>query len=231
MSANLAASPLLSLAATVIVFQAATWVSARSGRHPACNPVLLSVVTLVVLLTLLRVPYARYFEGAQIIHVLLGPAVVALAVPLYRHIGKIRETPVPILCAIAAGAATSALSACAIAWALGAQPSSVVSIVPKSVTAPVAMGIADAIGGIAPLAAVLAVLTGILGASFGPALLQRIGVTDPVALGLAMGTTSHGQGTARALQEGEEVGAYSGLAMGVAALGCAIIFPLLARFF
>jgi predicted murein hydrolase (TIGR00659 family) len=231
MPSNLAASPLLSLALTIITFQLATWLSVRSGRHPLCNPVLLSVCVLVAILTVMGVPYQRYFEGAQIIHVLLGPAVVALAVPLHRHLHKIRDMPGPILAAITAGAVMSAISASAIASLMGAQATSVVSVIPKSVTAPVAMGISEVLGGIPPLTAVLAVLTGILGASFGPSVLNLFRVGDPIARGLAMGTVSHGQGTARALEESEEAGAFSGLAMGLSALGCAFLLPLAAKLF
>jgi putative effector of murein hydrolase len=139
---------------------------------------------------------------------------------------KIWRQPFELLLAIGTGSLTAALTAGAMAKFLQADAATVASIVPKSVTAPVAMGISQALGGIPSLAAVLAILTGMLGASIGPAVLDRLGVTDPLARGLAMGTAAHGQGTARALQESDAAGAFAGLAMGVAALAMAVLMPL-----
>ena len=186
-----------------------------------------SVCALVIMLSITGTPYQWYFQGAQFIHFLLGPAVVALALPLYRNREKIQRQPFELLVAIGVGSFAAALSALAIATLFQADAATVASIVAKSVTAPVAMGISQALGGTPSLAAVLAVLTGMLGASIGPAFLDRLGVTDPVTRGLAMGTASHGQGTARALQESDEAGAFAGLAMGIAALMMAILMPLL----
>jgi putative effector of murein hydrolase len=146
----------------------------------------------------------------------------ALAVPLHRNLEKIWRQPFELLLAIGTGSLTAALTAGAMAKFLQADAATVASIVPKSVTAPVAMGISQALGGIPSLAAVLAILTGMLGASIGPAVLD-------LARGLAMGTAAHGQGTARALQESDAAGAFAGLAMGVAALAMAVLMPLLWR--
>lgn len=176
-------------------------------------------------------PYQRYFQGAQFIHFLLGPATVALAVPLFRHLDKVRKAALPIIAGVVAGSATGVLSVVAVSWALGMDASLTASLATKSITAPVAMGIAEHIGGISSLAAVFAVLTGMTGAAFGPLVLDRLGVRDSMERGLAMGTASHGQGTARILQDSEEAGALSGLAMGLAALIMAVAIPLFARIF
>jgi predicted murein hydrolase (TIGR00659 family) len=188
---------------------------------------MLSVCALIALLKITGVTFERYFQGAQYIHFLLGPAVVALAIPLHRQFANIERSPFAILLGIAAGLGVAVLSAAGLAHLLGATTSTVASIIPKSVTAPVAMSIAQNLGGIPPLAAVLAVMTGILGASFGPSILNRMGVTDAMARGLALGTASHGQGTARALQEGDTHGAFAGLAMGIAALGMSLALPII----
>jgi predicted murein hydrolase (TIGR00659 family) len=229
MLTDIVAGPVVPLLMTIGVYQFANSISLRTGRHPLCNPVFLSVSFLVAILSITGTPYQWYFEGAQFIDFFLGPAVVALAVPLHRNLEKIWRQPFELLLAIGIGSLTAALTAGAMAKFLQADAATVASIVPKSVTAPVAMGISQALGGIPSLAAVLAILTGMLGASIGPAVLDRLGVTDPLARGLAMGTAAHGQGTARALQESDAAGAFAGLAMGVAALAMAVLMPLLWR--
>jgi len=229
MFGDLMAQPLMPLALTLVVFVAAGFVSAWTKGHPFANPVLISVCVIILLLSLTRTPYDRYFAGAQFIHFLLGPATVALAVPLFRHLHRVRASAVPILVGIAAGSASGPLFVLLIAWMAGGQEPPAASLVTKSVTAPVSMAIAPQIGGVPSLAAIFSVLTGMVGAAFGPALLNRLGIDDHMHRGLAMGTASHGQGTARILQESEEAGAFSALAMGLTALGMAVLLPGLAR--
>jgi predicted murein hydrolase (TIGR00659 family) len=229
MIAHLMTQPLLPLALTIVVFAAARYLSVRSKDHPSVNPVLVSVIAIIFLLSITHTPYERYFAGAQFIHFLLGPAVVALAVPLFRNLGRVRRSAVPILLGIAVGSASGALSTVLIAWAFGAHEQLAASLVTKSVTAPVSMVIAPQLGGVPALAAIFSVVTGMFGAAFGPLLLDRLGIKDPMQRGLAMGTTSHGQGTARILQESEEAGAFSALAMGLAALMMAIVLPAVSR--
>lgn len=221
---------LASLTMTLIVYWLAHLLYQRSGRHPLCNPVPVAAAALIALLTISGFPYERYFEGAQVLHFLLGPAIVALAVPLYRNLEKVLNAPLTVLAGIGGGSISAALSAVLVARWLEAGPQTVASILPKSVTTPVAMGISQAAGGLPPLTAVFAILTGMLGASIGPLLLNLMRVTDPKVRGLAMGTASHGIGTARALQEHETAGAFSGLAMGLAALSMSFLLPLLWRF-
>ena len=229
MQNNMQAHPLLFLTLTVVVFVLSTWIHQRTRAHPLANPVLLSVCLLIVLMAATGTPYEHYFEGAQFIHFLLGPATVALAVPIFRHIGKIRAAIVPVAAGVVAGSVAGLALVGAASWILAADPALTASLATKSVTAPVAMAIAPYTGAIPSLAAIVAVLAGMIGAAFGPALLNRLGVMDPIARGLAMGTASHGQGTARILQESEEAGALSSIAMGLTALTMAGTMPLLAR--
>jgi len=231
MSNLLSTGFLLPMALTVGVFVLASWVNRRTGGHPLANPVLISVGLIILLLAITGLPYQRYFEGTQLINFLLGPATVALAVPLFRHLDKVRKAALPILAGVVAGSAAGMLSAVVISWAFGIERELAASLTTKSITAPVAMGIAAHIGGVPSLAAVFAVLTGMIGAAFGPALLSRLGVKDNIERGLAMGTASHGQGTARILQDSAEAGAFSGLAMGLTALIMGIAMPLAARLF
>lgn len=225
----LAARPLTALTLTLGVWLAAQALFRRSGGHPLCHPVLVSVAGLAGLLLVTGTPYDTYFDGAQFIHFLLGPATVALAVPLYRQLPQIRRQARALAVALVTGSLTAAGTTLALAAALGAGAGTLASLAPKSVTTPVAMGIAEGLGGLPSLAAVAVILTGILGAVVGPWLLDRVGVGDPAARGVAIGVAAHGIGTARALQESERAGAFAGLAMGLNALATAILLPALWR--
>lgn len=227
----LSASPLLHLTLTLVVYQAATWVYGKTNNNPLANPVLLAVLVLVTILVLTGTPYETYFEGAQFVHFLLGPATVALAIPLYRQFSHVRRSAVALLSSIVVGSLTAAFSAVLIAWFLDAEQASIIALAPKSVTAPVAMAISEQLGGLPSLTAALVMLTGITGAMLGPMLLNLMGIRDWQARGVAIGTASHGIGTARALQVNEVAGAFSGLAMGLNAIATAILLPLIWRLF
>ncbi|SOE18774.1 predicted murein hydrolase (TIGR00659 family) [Hoeflea halophila] len=227
----LSASPLMFLTLTLAAFQSGSWLYDRSGQKPFLNPVLTAVIAVVTLLTLSGTSYQTYFEGAQFVHFLLGPATVALAIPLYRQFERVRRSALALVASLLCGSLTAIGTAVGFGLLLGASRETLVSLAPKSATAPVAMGITEQLGGLPSLTAVLVILTGILGAILGPPLLSLIGIKDWRARGLALGTASHGIGTARALQAGELAGAFSGLAMGLNALATAILLPVLWRLF
>lgn len=224
----LSTTPLLGLAVTLLVYQGAFAVYRRSGFHPLANPVALAVIALGSLLWATGTPYATYFEGAQFVHFLLGPATVALAVPLYEQLPRLKRLWLPMLGALVVGTLAATVSAIGIGWALGASPATIASLAPKSVTAPVAMGIAEKIGGLPTLTAVLVVCTGILGAASARGLFDLLRIQDPTVRGFALGTAAHGIGTARAFLVSEEMGAFAGLAMGLSALFSAVALPLVA---
>lgn len=223
----LSASPLFHLTLTLVAFQLASFLFEKTGRNPLLNPVLGAVLIVVAVLMLTGTDYGTYFEGAQFVHFLLGPATVALAVPLYRQWYRVRRSALAIVVSLVAGSLTAILSAVAVAWLAGSSEAVLASVAPKSVTAPVAMGIAEKLGGLPSLTAVLVIVTGILGAMLGPKVLDVTGVVDWRARGLAIGTASHGIGTARALQVNETAGAFSGLAMGLNALATALLLPII----
>lgn len=227
----LSASPLLHLTLTLVAFQIGLALYKRGGMSPLLNPVLLAVVVVVTILAASGTSYQTYFAGAQFVHFLLGPATVALALPLYRQIDSVRRSAVAILISILAGSLTAIVTAVGIAWLLGGSRDVLISLAPKSVTAPVAMGITEQLGGLASLTAVLVIVTGITGAMLGTYVLNALRIRDWRARGLAMGTASHGIGTARALQVNRIAGAFSGLAMGLNALATALLLPLLWRLF
>lgn len=227
----LSTQPLLGLTLTLVAYQAGVWLYQKGGLNPLLNPVLIAVVVLVGLLLLTGTNYETYFDGAKFVHFMLGPATVALAVPLYQQYQKVRKSIAVIVVAILCGSATAALSAIGVAWAFGASRETLLSLAPKSVTAPIAMGIAEATGGVPSLTAVLVVLTGIIGAVFGTWTLNALRIKDWRARGLAMGTASHGIGTARALEVNAVAGAFSSLAMGLNGLATAVLLPLLIGLF
>jgi predicted murein hydrolase (TIGR00659 family) len=222
----LAATPLAGLTLTLVAYAAGWWSYRRSGMHPLANPVLLAVALIVAALWLTHTPYKIYFDGAQFVHFLLGPAVVGLAVPLAREWGSVRRLAVPIAGALVAGSLVALVSAVSIAWLLGASPATLLSLAPKSVTAPIAMGIAEKIGGLPALAAVFAVATGVIGATLGKYVLDACRVFDWRARGFALGLAAHGIGTARAFAVNEDAGAFAGLAFALHGLAAAMLLPV-----
>ena len=223
----LAASPLLWLSMTLAVYLAGQWLFRRSGGRALFNPVALAITLLVMLLLLTGTPYATYFSGAQFIHFLLGPATVALAIPLYLHWERVRRLLLPILAGLLTGSLTAILSAMGVAWLLGGSPQTLLSLAPKSVTTPVAMGIAEKIAGLPSLTAVMVILTGVIGAVAAPALLKGLRIHDDAVKGFAIGVAAHGIGTARAFQISSLAGAFAGLAIGLNAMLTALLAPLI----
>jgi predicted murein hydrolase (TIGR00659 family) len=223
----LAATPLLGLTLTLLAYQAAVWVNRRLGGHPLANPVLIAVVALVALLSATGTPYRTYFDGAQFVHFLLGPATVALAIPLYAQFDRLKRMAGPLLVALLAGSVAAAFSAVLIGKLLGASDATLYSLAPKSVTTPIAMGIAERLGGLPSLTAVLVILTGILGAVGAQGLFRLMRCHDHAVQGFAMGIASHGIGTARAFQISEQTGAFAALAMGLNGLLTAVLLPVL----
>jgi predicted murein hydrolase (TIGR00659 family) len=222
-------TPLLGLTMTLVVFVCAMAGSRRLG-HPAwANPTLISIAVLTCLLLVTGTPYATYFQGAQYVHFLLGPATVALAVPMYANLREIRRSARAILPALLAGSITASVSAVLIAQALGAPRAVTLSLAPKSVTTPVAMGIAEQIGGQPSLAAIFVLITGLTGVILLGPVMRRLHIDDWRAKGLAAGTAAHGIATARVLLMSETAGAFGGLAIGLNALATSLFVPVLAK--
>ena len=206
---------------------AADRLSALSGRNSFVNPVLIAIAALGALLLGTGTSYDTYFEGAQFVHVLLGPATVALAVPIVRYRAEIRANAVPLAVALVVGALTGIASVVGLAVAFGLDPALIASLAPKSVTAPIAMGVAREIGGVPELTAVLVIATGIVGAALVTPVLNLMRVRDPRARGFAVGLAAHGIGTARALQVHPVAGTFAGLAMALNGLVTAFAAPAL----
>ena len=231
----LSATPLFGLTATLVIYVLAHAAYVRAGQAPWANPVLWSVVTLACALLATGVSYPTYFAGAQFIHFLLGPAVVALGWPLWLRRHELRQRWGRLLIAALAGGSVAAGSALLLGWLLGLPQEVIRSLAPKSVTAPVAMGIAEQIGGIPALAAVFAVITGLVGALCAKYLFAALRIpTDTqgwAARGFALGTASHGLGAARAMHVNADAGAYAGLALGLQVVLASLLIPLAFKLF
>jgi putative effector of murein hydrolase len=225
----LSGSPLLALVLTLAAYEAGVTLYERSGRHPLVNPVAIAVVTVAVAITWLDMPYERYFEGAQFVHFLLGTATVALAVPIYRGLAALAGRVVPLLAALAAGGLVSIASAVLLARWMGADEGLLGPLFAKSVTAPIAMGVAERIHVSPTLTAVYAVVTGILGAVLARFVLDAVGSTQWWQRGFALGVAAHGIGTSRAFSVHPEAGTYAGLAMGLHGIAGAVAIPLIHR--
>lgn len=225
----LSTSPLFWLTVTLGAWLVADRLAAASGRHPLVNPVLVSVVLIALMLRATGADYRNYFDGAQFVHFLLGPATVALAVPLWRNRALVRRDVLAMAGALLVGSVVAAGSAVMVAAMFGAPREVLASLLPKSVTAAVAMAVSEGLGGIPALTAVLVITTGILGAILVTPTMNVLGIRDFAARGFAVGLASHGIGTARAFAVNPVAGVFAGIAMGLNALVTTLLAPLLAR--
>lgn len=190
------------------------------------QPVLLSMLVLVAVLVGCGISYAEYRKSTEILNILLGPATVALAVPLFLNLRRIRLLLWPTLATLVVGGVFATGFCLLLGWGFGAEHMILMTMAPKSVTSPIAMLVAEQIGGVAALAAVFVLITGVIGGIFGPGLLTLAGVTSAPARGMALGLTAHAVGTSVALQESEETGAFAALGMSLMGVGTAVFLPL-----
>ncbi len=218
--------PLFGVGITLAAYQLAL-AAYEKTRWVFLQPVLLSMLAVIGVLLACGLSYAEYQHSTQLLIILLGPATVALAVPLYVNLRRIRQLLWPTLLTLLFAGVLATTLGMLLAWLFGAERMILMAIAPKSVTTPIAMLVAEQIGGVAALAAVFVLITGVLGGMCGPELLRCIGVRHPAAVGMALGLTAHAVGTARALQESEESGAFAALAMSLMGMSTAVFLPLL----
>lgn len=227
----LSATPLLWLTLTVVVWIFADWLAQLAGRNPLVNPVMITIVAIAAILMATGTPYGAYFNGAQFVYFLLGPATVAIALPLYKNWSTVRRKALPMLVALVAGSTTAIVSAVAVAAAWDVPRAVLISLAPKSVTAAVAMSISDHLGGLPSLTAVLVVITGVLGAVIVTPLMNAMGLRDYAARGFAAGVVAHGIGAARAFSVDPLAGTMAGIAMGLNAVLSSLLVPVFVRLF
>lgn len=227
----LARGPLLWLVLTLAAYGVGAALHRRTRGASWANPVLVAMLLLGALLSATGTAYETYFNGAQFIHFLLGPATVALVLPLHSNLGRLKRAALPVMAALLAGSLVAVLSALSIGALFGLSPEVMASLAPKSATAPVAIGLAEQMGGAGTLTATLVILTGIIGAVTAKPLFNALGIRDWRARGLAVGVASHGIGTARAFQVHPVAGAFAGLGMALNAVLTALIAPSLLAMF
>ncbi|MFS0822359.1 LrgB family protein [Bacillus sp. 1P02SD] len=218
-----------SIVCTIVIFLMMTRLYKRV-THPLLVPIATTTFVILIFLLIFSIPYKTYMMGGKWIDELLGPAVVALAYPLYQNRKSLKEFFMPIIIGVFVGSTTGIATGLYFSKIVGVDPTIILSISPKSVTTPVAMDIASVTGGIPALAAVYVMIAGISGAMFGPILLKWVKVDHFVGVGLGFGTASHGIGTSRALEIGTNEGAISSIAMILSAVYTSIILPMLVSF-
>ena len=227
----LSGSPLFALFITLAAYQIGLWIYKSTKQNPLANPVAIAIILVATVIQSIDMPYSSYFEGAQFIHFLLGSATVSLAIPIYRGLSSLKGRSIPLIFSLIAGGLVSIFSAVNIASLLGAGSSITGAMYPKSVTAPIAMGIAERIGASPTLTAIFAVATGILGAILAPFVLNALGMKEWWQRGFAIGIAAHGIGTSRAFSIHPEAGTYASLAMGMNGVISAVAIPIIYHLF
>ncbi len=219
-------TPLFGVGISILVYTFSSYVS-RKLRIKTLNPLLLSMLIIVGILLLLRIDYDVYNKGGQIISFFLGPATVVLAVPLYKQIYLLKENLFPILIGILMGSISGIVSILLLGKLLNLDLILISSLIPKSTTTPIAMEISTLLGGNPSLTVTFVVITGLSGYIIGEKVLEIVGIKDPIAKGIALGTASHAIGTAKAIEMGEIEGAMSSLSIGVAGIITVFLVPLI----
>ncbi len=214
------------IAVTFVSFIGAQYLQRRTGIK-LLNPILVSIIVLIIFLKSIGIDYDTYKAGGEYIELWLKPAVVALGVPLYRQLSSIRKQLLPLLISEVAGCIAGIVSVVVVAKALGGSHEIIMSLAPKAVTTPIAMEISGAVGGIPALTAAVVVCTGIFGGMAGFKIIKLTHVTSPIAQGLSMGTAAHAVGTSAAMERGERYGAFSSLGLTINGLLTALLTPFI----
>ncbi len=198
----------------------------KKSKISLLHPCIISMICIISFLKVFDIPYETYAEGSAFINFMLGPAVVSLGVLLYDQMKYLKGNVLSILTAVSVGSVIGVISVVILGRLFGLDSSLIVSMEPKSVTTPIALGISESYGGITSLTAVTVVICGMFGAVFGPKVLSVIGIKSPVAQGLSIGAASHGLGTARAMEIGAVEGAISGLSIGLMGVMTSVAVPV-----
>ena len=220
--------PLFGIAATIVVYAVSRILHVR---FKWMHPILFCSIVLIGFLTIANVPLDHYKVGADILSLVLGPATIALGVPIYKYRHLVKKQFKAVCLSITCGSLVGIVSVAAIMLSLDGAREVVLSMLPKSVSSPIAVEISKSLGAMPELSAVFTVFTGVVGSLFGTAFLRMTGIRDEVSLGIALGTAAHGFGTAKSLADSEKQGTFSGLAMGLAGLITSILFTPIYMFF
>ena len=221
--------PLFWLTLTVGTYLVGDFLYKKSNLFPLLNPVAISIVLVSTILLVFDIDYERYFAGAQFIHFLLGPVTVALAIPIFKSWTLIQSYAFPIAVSLLTGCVFAVVSTFFLSQLFGLDRIMILSLLPKSVTAPIAMGVSEVIGGVPSITAIIAIMTGIMGASFATFVLDLLRIKDMSSRGFGIGLASHGIGTARAMSRNQTAGVFAAVAMGLSGIVTSLIVPLIVR--
>lgn len=219
---SLTASPFFGIVLSILTFEIGVWIQ-KKLKAPVANPLLIAIALIIAVLNAFHISFDDFNAGGQVISLFLAPATAVLALSVYSQLDVLKKHFFPIFAGCLAGSAASMGSAVLLCKAFGLDKALTVSMMPKSVTTPIAMGISEKHGGIVSVTVAAVVITGVLGAVFAPALIKLFRVRDPIAAGVAIGTSSHAVGTTKALELGEIEGAMSSIAIGVAGIITSIL--------
>ncbi|VWL84801.1 LrgB family protein [Oceanivirga miroungae] len=229
MQSNIATDPFFGIVLTIIIFSIAKNIRGKIN-FALFNPLLTSVIAIIIILKVLRIEYSTYYIGGSILNALIGPATVALAIPLYKNFDLLIKNYVSILAGIIIGNTINILNIIFLTKALSYSTEMTISFLPKAITTAIAVGVTKSLGGILPITVVLVILTGISGAIFGPFILKLLRVDDEVSIGVALGSSSHAIGTSRAIEYSERAGAIAGLSIVITGVFVIFIAPIAIRF-
>lgn len=221
----LTTSPLFGICLSIFTYEIGVWIN-KKLKTPVANPLMIAIALVIAVLQVFRIPLESYEAGGDIISMFLAPATAALAISIYGQLDTLKRNWLPILAGTAVGSAVSMTSVYLMCRAFSLDEKLTASLLPKSVTTPIAMGIAEQNGGLVPVTVAAVIFTGILGAILAPVLIRVFRVRDPIAAGLAIGTSSHAVGTSKALELGETEGAMSGIAICMAGI-VTVLYSLL----
>ncbi|MBQ8997407.1 MAG: LrgB family protein [Clostridium sp.] len=226
---NVLNTPIFGIVLTVLFFNIAVYIQKKT-KNPAFNPLLISILGIIVCLNIFKIPYENYKIGGNAINYFLGPITIVLAVPLYRQFELLKKYKLEILIGISCGVIVSFISIVSIGKLFNTSTEIINSLIPKSITSPMGISLANTINGIQAVTVVCIILTGILGAIIAPTVFKLGKITNPIAKGVALGTSAHALGTSKAIEMGEVEGAMSGLSIGISGLITVIIVPILIKF-
>lgn len=226
---NVLNTPIFGIVLTVLFFNIAVYIQKKT-KNPAFNPLLISILGIIVCLNIFKIPYENYKIGGNAINYFLGPITIVLAVPLYRQFELLKKYKLEILIGISCGVIVSFISIILIGKLFNTSTEIINSLIPKSITSPMGISLANTINGIQAVTVVCIILTGILGAIIAPTVFKLGKITNPIAKGVALGTSAHALGTSKAIEMGEVEGAMSGLSIGISGLITVIIVPILIKF-
>lgn len=223
-------SPLFALTLSVAAYQLGAVLYRRCRQLPILHPTVTGALMVAVALWRLDLDYRTYASGVEILGLLLGTATVALAIPLYQQLPLIRSLALPIAVTVVVGATFAALSALSIAWALGGDGPTLLALLPKSISTPIAIGVSQELGGLVELTTGSVMMTAVIGITAAPLCFRLLRIDDPRAQGFALGIASHGMGTAKAFETSAVAGAFASLSLCLTGLVSTVLLPLLARF-